>query len=336
VSLGPIADVPGASATAPVPRFKSNYAALDCAVVSDCTARWFPRLSVYADKPLEFNSPQNSGPQTGFLRVINQGAGLLQWVSAVRYIDGSDWVTLKPESGLEEGTVSVNVSAGSRPLGSYRAEVTISAPPPSTSFTFAVRMNVTAPLPPQPKVLEVVNAGNRIPGPMAPGSLVLVVGEQFLPTATLTVTGRKAEVLTNSGKEMVAILPGDVTDGWAELVVRNSEQASTSFRIEIAAVAPVVMGVLNQDSSRNSALSPAAPGDIMQVFATGVREQDTPLTARIHDRVIEQPIYAGSAPGLPGMMQFNLRIPADLPAMSSEVFVCGRGVCSRAFAITLR
>ena len=80
---------------------------------------------------------------------------------------------------------------------------------------------------------------------------------------------------------------------------------------------------------------------MLQVFAVGlpVAALGT-ITGKIHDRDNLTPLYAGPAPGVDGVQQVNLAIPADLPAMNSEVVVCGTGtdgvrVCSPGVVITI-
>jgi uncharacterized protein (TIGR03437 family) len=104
-------------------------------------------------------------------------------------------------------------------------------------------------------------------------------------------------------------------------------------------------GVYNADGSANSAARPEnVANGVLQIFATGLPQADLgTISARIHDRVVTDLLYAGPAPGTAGVQQVNLRVPADLPAMTTEVFVCGtphnapgQTVCSAGVAAAIQ
>ena len=87
--------------------------------------------------------------------------------------------------------------------------------------------------------------------------------------------------------------------------------------------------VLNQDYSLNGEGNPAAPGSVVQLFATGqgavtpvqatgapapgvapFPTPDLPVKALVDDREAEV-LFAGLTPGLVGLMQLNVRLPAS-------------------------
>jgi len=115
--------------------------------------------------------------------------------------------------------------------------------------------------------------------------------------------------------------------------------ASQPKTVNLAPFSPAIFagGVLNQDYSGNGPSSGAAPGSVIQIFATGLSGAGS-ITAHIHDRDIAVPYYAGPAPGLPGVQQVNLVIPEDLGAMTTEVYVCATGAtktCSTPVPLTI-
>ena len=61
---------------------------------------------------------------------------------------------------------------------------------------------------------------------------------------------------------------------------------------------------------------------------------------KVHDQANLVPLYAGAAPGIPGLQQVNVRVPAGLPGITTSVVVCGTSsgvrVCSAPSPITLR
>jgi uncharacterized protein (TIGR03437 family) len=82
-------------------------------------------------------------------------------------------------------------------------------------------------------------------------------------------------------------------------------------------------------------------GSIIQIFATGVLPPEGgSVDVKIHDQANLTPMYAAGAPGIPGLQQINVRVPAGLPGITTQVVVCGTNggtrVCSPPADITLR
>jgi uncharacterized protein (TIGR03437 family) len=127
-------------------------------------------------------------------------------------------------------------------------------------------------------------------------------------------------------------------------------QTSDAYPLTLAAAAPGLFSlnasgggqgaILNQDNTLNWSGNPATPGSIVQMFLTGEGQTNPPgVTGAITTVSLPppqvtpapvQPIqvsiqgltalytavytYAGEAPGMvAGMMQLNVRIPANLP-----------------------
>jgi len=110
----------------------------------------------------------------------------------------------------------------------------------------------------------------------------------------------------------------------------------------LASVAPAIFAnaIMNQDNSGNNATSGAPVGSIVRIFVTGLPESIGTVLVTIHDRVDLVPDFAGPAPDNPGEQQVNVAVPADLPAMTTNVQVCGlddagNKVCSAPAPITL-
>jgi uncharacterized protein (TIGR03437 family) len=90
------------------------------------------------------------------------------------------------------------------------------------------------------------------------------------------------------------------------------------------------ISALDEDGSVNSASNPAKRGSILTVFATGCGQTSPPgatgqpaavaplvltPTIAISTKPVEV-LYAGAAPGLVGVTQFNVRVPLDTPVQS--------------------
>jgi uncharacterized protein (TIGR03437 family) len=125
-------------------------------------------------------------------------------------------------------------------------------------------------------------------------------------------------------------------------VVTVDGQSSVAQTVSLAAISPGIFtpGILNEDNSVNGITSPASAGSVIQVFATGLPAGSAGVFAKIHDRDALVPLYAGAAPGIEGLEQVNLIVPADLPAMTTDLTLCAYNVknepiCSPAAKLTV-
>ncbi len=187
---------------------------------------------------------------------------------------------------------------------------------------------------------------------LVPGSLASIRGTRLLgQDVRVLLDGFTAQVVSTSttGNEQrvdFVVPTGLGAQSRAQLQVAVNGVASLPAPVNLAVAAPVIFpnAVINQNGTANGIGSPEAPGRLFTIYATGLPAEGLGLiTAKLHDREISQPQYAGPAPGLPGIQQINLFIPDDLPTMQSEVLVCGvpataqqTRICSRPATIQLR
>jgi uncharacterized protein (TIGR03437 family) len=188
-----------------------------------------------------------------------------------------------------------------------------------------------------------VNAATFAAGPVVPGSIATLAGTLFSgQTVSVTFNGLASQVLFSNATQINLVVPaglGAATS--AQVVVTVDGAPSAPFKVNLAPFAPGIFanGVANQDSSVNSAQKPAAPGSIIQVYATGLSSSGV-ITAKIGSEVIAQPYYAGPAPGIAGLQQIDLILPNDLTGNSVNVSVCGGAtaaqvVCSPSVAVAI-
>jgi uncharacterized protein (TIGR03437 family) len=330
VFIAPVSTVSTANPSAPIPRFQAVVPGADCKIVGDCGANYFPLLTVDA-QPLQFTAAAGSVYQVGYFRVLNDGGGLLRWSIAVNYQNGSDWIRLYPSDGVNNSTVRVDVHPENLAAGTYRATLTIDAGPVAGTRTVPVTLIVTpgTPLPPQaqpPSITAVVNAASFVAGAVTPGSLASIVGSKLAGTAVkVAFDEMPAKLLYTSDAQINLMVPNELAAKQsANLVVTVDGISSTARTVPLAPFTPAIFpgAVLNQDYSVNNASTPAHPGDVIQIFATGLSGAGT-ITARINGSPVNVPYYAGPAPGLAGVQQVDLLLPSDLPGVSADVSVCG-------------
>ena len=340
VSFAPISTDSVASASAPVPRFQAVAPPSDCQSLGDCNSGIFPILSINAD-PLNLSAFTNSGPQTRFVRVNNQGGSLLNWTATITYQNGSGWLTIDPTSGLNNATIRIDFVPGKLPAGIYNATLTIDAGPNAGSKSVPIRLELTdfAPPPaPFPVVTSVVNGASFVEGPLVSGSLVTIFGTNFgaMPP-TVMFDDQAATVFFASPTQLNLRVPDLGSKTSTQLVISTTDSRKSPVRnVPIAAAAPGIFnpGVLNQNNTVNSVANPAAAGSVIQVYSTGLGAGN--VTAKIGVETIASPRYAGPAPGFPGLQQVNLDIPATFSATTADLSICVGAVCSPAVRVSIK
>ncbi|MCL4795223.1 MAG: hypothetical protein KJZ84_11710 [Bryobacteraceae bacterium] len=347
-SIGPVSNVRGPSETAPVPRFAPNEAIPDCPLLNDCAAPYFPRLRVTPISPTEFTAPSGSGHQIGNVIVENTGGDLLEWRVTTRFPGVGGWIRVFPEIGVGRATIRYDVLPGQLTPGEYAAQLVITAAANAGEAIIPIQLTVTMPLPPaepSPVVRDVVNAGNRLPGPVAPGSLAYVLGENFGDSSAVTVAGIPARIIfVNVGEIMIEVPPAlDPAIGRAPVRVDRGGKISAPWGVEIAPVAPAVVLAMNEDDGKlNSAEDPVRTGSALALLVTGLRLAVEPVFVRIHDRDIEEFLRMDGVEEPAGVRLLRFIVPEDLPAMSTAVLVCGRAepdgelICAQPHDVYLR
>ena len=203
----------------------------------------------------------------------------------------------------------------------------------------------------------IYNAANFAPAgyPVSPGGFVTLFGSGFpaqpisskLPFLTtlagvqVSVNGTPAPVYAVSSTQISAIVPYSVTGSTATVVVTVNGTKSNSVDVPLAPTAPGIFSItsnglgdgaiLHADYSVVSHNNPAIPGEIVQVFLSGLgavspavsdgtaapgKEPFARVTAAVNAYVgglLSPNIqYAGLAPGLAGLYQVNVQIPFNI------------------------
>jgi uncharacterized protein (TIGR03437 family) len=344
ISFAPISTVVTATATDPIPRFQQQTPSSDCTIVGDCGASYFPSLSVL-ESSLQYTAVAGSNFQAGYIEVQNASGGVLNWTTSITYQNGSGWLSVSPASGVNNGTIRVDATPGSLAAGTYQATLTIDAGPGAGARTIPITLTIT-PAPGAiagPVVSSVVNAATFSAGPVAPGSIATIMGSAFTGSnLTVAFDGTPAQILFSNDKQINLLVPAMLgSKTTAQFTVAANGAASTPQNIALAPFAPGIFqnGILNQDYTVNGPAHPAALGTVIQIFATGLSGNGT-ITAKIGGEIVNQPYYAGAAPGLLGVQQVDLIVPSDISAGSAAVSVCGgvaadSMVCSPAVQVSV-
>jgi uncharacterized protein (TIGR03437 family) len=336
ISFAPVSTVMRASMTDPVPRFAAVTPASDCALLNDCQAGYFPKLSV---DPMSIQLTAIAGgamtSQPGYIPVQNAGGGIMNWSAIVSYATGSGWLTLDRSSGQNNASVRVWAAPQGLAAGTYQATIVIDAGPLAGNATIPLTLTVQAApaLPPTPTptpapavtVSKVVNAATFAVTPLVAGSLGTLLGANLSgKSVSVTFDGSAATLLYVGASQINLQVPADLgSKTSATLVVTVDGSSSAPQTVALAPVWPAIFahGVLNQDNTENTAGTAAKAGSILQIFATGIPTSAT-VSVQIADRKNLIPRYAGVAPGVLGVQQVNVAIPGDLSATTTQLIVC--------------
>lgn len=329
ISFAPISNLAVASPSLPILRFRDVTPPNDCTVLRDCNARYFPRLVVDAPA-LTFSAPQGRiGFYQKFIRILNESGGAMVWTASIRYITGTGWLKIFPETGVNNASVNLSAMPEKLARGVYEAVLTVDAGTVAGVRTFPVMLTVTDPVPETPVI-------TGLPSFVA-GSLATITGRHLIgETIRVAFDGMEALIVQRqvgaTEESLTVVVPVELgRRTHAQLQITRDNTPSSPTTITLAPAAPRIFpgGALNQDGQPNSQALPETTGRYLQVYATGLPHPNLGrIIARIHDREIETPAYAGPAPGLNGIQQVNFPIPDDLPTMSTEVRLCGAGAAN--------
>ena len=318
-SLAPVSTVFQADVTAPIPRFVLTPAGGDCDDLQDCNADYFPHLSV-SPLSVNFTAPEGGNPVFQYLQVRNTGGGALNFTPTITYGNGSGWLVFDP------GMYKLSALPAGLAPGVYQASLLIDAGPMAGSKTVVVTLTVTAapPNPQAPVVAAVVNAANYLQGPLQPGSFATIFGSRLAPQPAVAFDELTGTVVFANNQQINVLLPAGLQGrSSTKMTVTTVHGASPAFPLTLAPFAPGIFGALNQDFRLNTSHRPALSGSILQLFLTGAAAPaGTVTTVKIQDQDNLVPDYAGDAPGIPGLQQVNVVIPATLPTAESQAVVC--------------
>jgi len=217
--------------------------------------------------------------------------------------------------------------------------------PGSTAISSPVSAPVLNPL-----ALSAANAASLLPGPIAPGEIVVVSGTGLGPDSGVPATFDSGMLPTQLGGSEVRFdgvaaplfyvqssqinvqapyaLSGKST---THVEVWRGGKSIGSIDLAIVPAAPALYPVaLNADGSANSSTRPAAAGETLTLYATGEGLTDGPnvsgataqspyprpklMVSLTIANVAAVVVDAFSAPGVVGMLQVTARVPAGLTA----------------------
>jgi uncharacterized protein (TIGR03437 family) len=259
---------------------------------------------------------------------------------------------------------SLNISASDVTVAPLSVPVTLTVTKPTPVVASVTNAASFDPGPVSPG--ELITIFGTSLGPATPVSLELTSSGTVATTlggTQVIFDNTPAPMVYSSSGQISAIVPYEVTgESTAALRVEYQGAVATAQEIRVIASSPGIFvvnaagqgAINNQDGSANTTKNGAAPGSVVSIFATGAGQTDPagldgvisanslPLpkpqlavTAQINGEDAEV-TYAGAAPGLvAGMLQVNVRVPADAPKGTAVPVTITVGAATSQAGVTL-
>ena len=198
-----------------------------------------------------------------------------------------------------------------------------------------------APVVPTGNVTTVNGASYRTDQGIAPGSIAVAFGAFSNTPDGVLVSGIASEILAANTTQVNFIVPAMAPLGAAAISIRAAGNEIASGTLTISAAGPGIFvlqpsdaqqpgAIENQDYSVNDVSHPAAPGSVVQIYATGFGGDSLPVQVFFAD-IPAQVLYSGLA--APGLWQINAMVPNGLSGRI-PVFLIAGGLASNAVTIT--
>jgi uncharacterized protein (TIGR03437 family) len=323
----PVSTVSIATMTDPVPRYIASPLGSDCQLIGDCNATYDPILAVNT-APVNIAAASGGSPQSAAISVVNNGGSALDFTVSTTYQSTANWLTVSPTAADDSLNATLTLTANPATLqpGTYTATVTVNAGSAGTASVLVI----FAVGPPGPTIQSLVSAASFQAGAIAPGSYVALFGLNLAGTnVVVTFNALTANVIYDSAGQINLIVPSSLSgQSSAAVLVTVDGQASNSFNVPLTANEPGLFspGILNFDSSVNTAANPATRGTFVQVYLTGlaVPVVVNSVTLNIGTQTAIAPLYAGAQGTLPALDQINVIVPAGLTLTgnSTPLTVC--------------
>ena len=257
-----------------------------------------PSTLVAGQTTVNFTSVEGGGnppPQT--IKLQRQGEVAVNWTVTAATFNGGAWLAHTPNSGKDEGSITLRAAAGDLPQGTYAGKVTVASP---TALNSPVTLNVVFSLGRGKAAIakgDAYNAATLKAGPAAPGGIIVLYGARLGPREAaigvydeakggypLELGGTKV-MIGNQPAPLLLVSEGQInlqvpfeTSGrkTVPVIVQPANFEAATFPLTIEETTPGIFTVdgnraaaINQDGSINSIENPANAGSEIKLHITG-------------------------------------------------------------------
>jgi len=277
-------------------------------------------------------------------------------VQAVANAGGS----VTPEVGITDATG--HVSFQWTPGSAGQLHVFLEGTSPASG------LGITALPPTSINSAGIVNAASFVTG-ISPGGLATIYGTTLaggavawanapwpidLGNVQVLVNNEPSQLLYVSDGQINFMVPGDLVPGTATLTILTGAGTSASIEVPVSATAPGIFfdaasnfgAILNAGTSQTTQQKPAARGQFIEIYCTGlgaVKQDSTGLSATVvrpQVSIANIPAavkFSGLAPLFGGgLYQVNVQVPQDAPAGTQPLILNINGVASNTVKVAVK
>jgi uncharacterized protein (TIGR03437 family) len=201
----------------------------------------------------------------GFTGFLSELSGDLSTLLFSTYLGDSEYFGIQSIATGANGAIVVGGSTGGN----------------STGAPMNVWINTIAVAPPPAlRVDSVVNAASLLGGAISVGETILINGAGFGTDAQVSIESTPVPLISIAPTQIIALVPSNLTNSAVNVEVQSGGAASNVVFVPVAAASPGLFSVdgsgigqgyiLNQNGTRNTPANPAAPGEKITIYATGV------------------------------------------------------------------
>jgi uncharacterized protein (TIGR03437 family) len=313
---------------------------------------------------LTFSAPPGgAAPPAQTVSLMNAGAGVLNWTATVTTASSGNWLVVTPLGGAAPSTLTVSIDNSQLGLGRFTGSILLKAIG-AADVTIPVEFTTGTPKIDPNGIVNAahlasagVSPGGLITifGSSLASAAKLAPPIPYLPDeiggTSVKIGTFKARLLYVSPTRINAQAPVELTDQTTQVKVSTGGLDTDAVTMKVLPYDPGLFtfdgvpagpaAALKADYSAVSAASPALRGSVIMLFGTGFGPvspsvgsgqpgQDsqnltvqTPLVL-FGDRP-GKVLYSGLAPGLVGVYQVNVEVPADAPTGDSVSIIVGIG-----------
>jgi uncharacterized protein (TIGR03437 family) len=239
-------------------------------------------------------------PASQNISITNAGSGALAWTAS----DSDFWVGLSPVSGAAPGSLAVSVNPANLAAGTHTSNLQITSAGTAGSPATVVITLVVQGTQPAGNITAVGNGASFQPG-FASATWVTIFGTNLsqstqswqaadfvggkLPTSldgvSVTIDGVAAYVEFISPTQINVLAPDDAAVGTVQVQVTVAGQTSNSLAAQKQQYAPAfftidggaLVAARHLNGTLVSATQPAAPGEVIELYATGFGPTNPPF-----------------------------------------------------------
>jgi uncharacterized protein (TIGR03437 family) len=297
---------------------------------------------------LAFSADVGQAPAAQTVNVGSSGSQLSFAVAAAAG-NGGTWLTVTPSLALAPAVLTVAVTTTGLAPGQYAGVITITPTDPSIPPEMVpVTLTVTASSGPPLSVGSIVNAASMLPGSIAPGEIIWIMGSGLGPAegsgpnvlaagavdtqvadTRVLFDGIPAPLLFVSSDKINAIVPYEVSGRpGTNVQVEVSGVRTNPVSLQVVNTIPALFtmdgsgrgqaAIINQDGSANNATQPAARGSVICIYGTG---EGQTLPAGQDGRIIATDVRTPIAPvsltigGVPVEVRYFGSAPGQVSGM---------------------